>query len=294
MKFILRSILILIAFSFNVMGQYNSDYMQYMFNGLLINPAYAGSSEALNISGMYRNQWMGLPGAPVTAILSAHSPLKNKKVNIGGILINDRFGVFNHTKASLIYAYRFKLFNGHLSFGLQAGIDSYTTDWNKINTTDVGDPNFQGQKTRNIIPEVGAGTFYHSKNFYLGFSIPNLFNTGFNYDMVGILNSGCIIKMSDNIRLKPAVLIKYLKSSPLSANVSTTFYYKEVFGIGLGYTYKTATLAYVDLKLNTQFHLGYGYTYSLNILQNYTSGSHEIMLRYIFQYKINAVSARYF
>lgn len=293
MKNVLIHIL-LIALSFTMKAQHNSDYVQYMFNGLLLNPAYAGSNDALNVTALYRNQWLGFPGAPVSAALSAHSPLKNKKINVGGIIINDRFGVFNHTKASLIYAYRIKFLGGQLAFGLQAGIDSYTTDWNKINTSEAADPNFMVSGVRKIIPEAGAGTFYHTKNFYFGLSVPNLFTGSINPDMVSVLSTGCIIKLNENIRLKPSVLVKYINNSPIAPNISTTFYYKEVIGVGVGYTHNTSALAYLDIRLNDQLHFGYGYDYSLNAIQKFTSGSHEVMLRYLFRYKINAVNTRYF
>lgn len=290
----IKFILILLLFLLKVKAQHNSDYVQYMFNGLLLNPAYAGSHDALNITTLYRNQWLGMPGAPVSALVSAHSPLKNKKINIGGILINDRFGVFNHTKASLIYAYRLKFLKGHLSFGVQGGVDSYSTNWNRINTADAADPNFAGSATRKFLPEVSAGTFYHTDNFYVGLSALNIYNGELNTSMIGTLNSGCVIKLSENTRLKPAVLVKYILNSPFSANISTTFYYKDVIGFGLGYSYNTSALAIMDLKINDQLHFGYGYDHSLNALQAYTSGSHEIMIRYLFRYKINGVNTRYF
>jgi type IX secretion system PorP/SprF family membrane protein len=277
-------------------AQHNSDFMQYMFNGLLVNPAYAGSSEALNVTTLYRNQWMGLPGAPTTAALSAHMPFKNKKINGGGILLNDRFGVYDHTQASLIYAYRVKFLSGQLALGLQGGISSYFADWNNINTTTVGDPNFQNSQVRKIMPEVGAGTFYHTNNFYFGLSAPNLVDPNITlYDkQLFILHTGGLIKLGDRVLVKPAVLLKHIKNSPLSANVSTTFYYKNYVGLGLGYTHQTSALAYVDLRVNDQFNVGYGYTYATTELKNYSNGSHEIMLRYLFRYKINGINPRYF
>lgn len=275
-------------------GQYTSSYAQYMFNGLLLNPAYAGSNEALNITTLYRNQWLGLPGAPVTAALSAHSPLKNKKMNIGGTLINDRYAVFEHIKANLSYAYRLRFLSGNLSLGLQGGINSYSTNWNKINTSDASDPNFIANGTRKTVPEIGAGAYYYNKNFYLGISAPNIYNGKLNPDMVSFFNAGCALKISDNVFVKPAVLVKYIITAPVSANISTTFYYKEIIGFGVGYTYNTSTLAYTDVRLNDQLHVGYAFEYGLNALQKYNSGSHEIMLRYLFRYKVNTVNSRYF
>lgn len=275
-------------------AQHNSDYVQYMFNGLLLNPAYAGSHDALNITALGRKQWLGLPGAPSTAALSLHSPLKNRKLNLGAVVLNEQFGVFSHTKVSVIYAYRFKFLTGKLSFGLQAGVDSYSTNWNKINTTESEDPNFFASQTRAIIPEAGIGTYYHTKVFYLGFSIPNLFNSTLNPGKVSMLSTGAILTLNDYIKFKPAVFVKYIRHSPVSANISTTFYYKDIVGVGVGYTYKTSALAYLDIRLNDQLRCGYGFDYTLSALQKYTSGSHEIMLRYLFKYQIKGSNPRYF
>jgi type IX secretion system PorP/SprF family membrane protein len=289
-------ILFFIMLSVCVKGQHNSDFMQYMFNGILVNPAYAGSYDALNITTLYRNQWQGMPGAPVTAVLSAHGPMKNKKVNFGGILLNDRFGIYNHTQATLVYAYRMRLANGQLALGVQGGIDSYFSDWTKINTNTIGDPNFQNVQTRKVGPQAGAGVYYSSGNFYLGASAPQLvsYNAALAQDQLVILHAGGLITLSESILVKPSVLFKYIQNSPPSANISTTFYYKSYVGLGIGYTHQTAVLGFIDLRLNEQLNLGYGYTHATNALQNYTNGSHELMLRYLFKYKINGTNPRYF
>ncbi len=281
--------------AFNINAQHSSDYMQYMFNGLLINPAYAGSREALDITGLYRNQWMGVVGSPVTASFGAHTPLKNKKVNVGAVLTNDKFGIFNHTKADLIYAYRLKFLNGNLSFGLQGGVDYQTSNWSKVNTTQSDDPNFSSvSNDQTITPEAGFGTYYYSKSFYLGLATPNFYYGNVSKFRTIIANTGYLLNVTDDIKIKPAVLIKYIYNSPLSANVSSTFYYKDAIGLGLAYTLNTSGIAFIDLKVNDQLRFGYGYDYSLNKLQTYTKGSHEIMLRYLFKYKIDPVSTRYF
>jgi type IX secretion system PorP/SprF family membrane protein len=279
-----------------VKAQHNSDFMQYMFNGLLINPAYAGSYDALNITTLYRNQWRGIPGAPVTAAFSAHGPMKNKHVNFGGILLDDRFGIYDHAQASLIYAYRFKFLNGQLALGVQGGIDSYYTDWTKITTTSAGDPNFQNTQPRSIGPQAGAGIYFHSSHFYLGASAPQLidYNAALAQKQLAIIHAGGLVNLGDNIVFKPSMLLKYIQNSPPSANISTAFYYKTYVGLGVGYTHQTAVLGFIDLRLNEQLNLGYGYTHAINALQNYSTGSHEIMLRYLFKYKINGINPRYF
>lgn len=275
-------------------AQHNSNYVQYMFNGLILNPAYAGSQEALNLTGLYRKQWMGINGAPTEALFSIHSPLKNKNVNLGANFQDTQFGLFNHTRFNLVYAYRFRFLSGKLAFGLQAGIDSYTTNWDRLNTTEAGDPSFQLSGTRNTVPEAGAGFYYNTKIFYLGVSAPNLFTGKLNPYTTSCLSSGIVINLSPDFRMKPALLLKYVNGSTASANLSTTFYYKEIIGLGIGYTYNNSALVYTDIKLNEQLHFGYGYEYALNHLQTYITGSHEVMIRYLFRYKINSANPRFF
>jgi len=287
-------LLIIVCFGLCMKAQHNSDYIQYMFNGLLVNPAYAGSQEAMNITAMYRKQWLGLNGSPSDAMLTAHSPLKNKSVNLGFIVMNDCFGVYNHTNASLVYAYRVRLGKGKLALGLQAGFDSYSTNWNQIRTTDAGDPNFVPTASRQINPIAGTGVYYNTKNFYIGIAAPNLFNGQINPGTIINLTSGVVIKAGDDFRIKPALLIKRISGSPVEANLSSTFYYKDIIGLGVGYTYNSSAVAYIDIRLTEQLNFGYGYSYTLNELNAYSYGSHEIMLRYLFRYRINAVNARFF
>lgn len=287
-------IIIILFLVLRLPAQHRGDYMQYMFNGLLINPAYAGSQEALNITALYRKQWAGFDGAPTTSSFAGHSPLNNRKLNLGLIVMNDCFGIYNHNQLKLAYAYRTRLADGYLSFGLQGGADVYSSNWNKLNTTDKNDPGFQTGVTRTTAFNAGFGTYYYSQKFYFGFAIPELYNSGISKYRTTLLHAGVLIGAGETIKIKPSAMVKYIFNSPLSVNVASTFYWKDVIGLGIGYTLKTSAMAIVDLKVNDQFRIGYGYDYSLTKLNNYTSGSHELMLRYVFKYKVEAVSTRYF
>ncbi len=119
----------LLAFS-----QQDAQFNQYMFNPLGINPAYAGSREALSVVGLFRNQWVGFQGAPVTQTFSIHSPLAQKKMGLGFQITNDNIGPRNNVNAQVAYAYRIKLFGGQLGFGLGMGVQYLSFDWNKLNT----------------------------------------------------------------------------------------------------------------------------------------------------------------
>src|SRR5688572_16909199 len=101
-------------------AQHNSDYIQYMFNGLLLNPAYAGVNEALDATLLYRKQWIGIEGAPTTISFGAHAALKNRHLNAGVLFENESVGLYNRTKVLGVYAYRLKIKKGFLAMGVQA------------------------------------------------------------------------------------------------------------------------------------------------------------------------------
>ncbi len=284
----------MLSFCCCVIAQHNSSYSQYMFNGLLINPAYAGSNDALNLTALYRKQWSGIENAPNTLSFTAHTPLKNKKVNLGLILISDRYGITEHMKASLIYAYRIRLFKGNLSFGLLGGVDSYKMNWNKVRTTQEGDASFTSSIQNRIYPEAGFGIYYHSKKFFVGLSAPDMYSNTFSVNRTIALSMGGLVSASENFKIKPAVLVKYLTNSPVDANISSTFYWKDIIGIGVGYSYNASLIGLIDLKINDQFRIGYSYDHATTVLNKYSSGSHEIMLRYLFHYKVHSLSTRYF
>ena len=97
-----------------------SDY--YVHDALAVNPAFAGSQDALSVSLFDRYSWVGFDGAPKTISLSAHAPVDNNKVGLGVVLMNTRIGVSKESGIVGNYAYRMDLGYGKLAFGLAAGL----------------------------------------------------------------------------------------------------------------------------------------------------------------------------
>jgi type IX secretion system PorP/SprF family membrane protein len=275
-------------------AQHGSDYVQYMFNGLLINPAYAGSHEALNVTGLYRRQWTGLKGSPVTLSFSGHTALRNKRHNVGVVVENERFGLFSHTGAGLAYAFRIPAGRGYIAIGARGGIDAYSYNWAGIRLADANDPSFTGVPTQNTYPDFSAGLYYHDRSFYAGVANPRMLGRDNGYFNSWNATAGYVARLGEDFRLKPAALIRYVPASPVSTNLSATIYYREIIGAGAGCTLGNSIMAYADIRINEQLNAGYGYQRQLNKLGTYNGGSHEVMLRYLFRYRTRATSARYF
>jgi len=288
-------IAVLFSAMLNMHGQHDNLYSQYMFNGLLVNPAYAGSNEVLNATLVNRSQWVGFDGAPRTSTFSLHTPLKSKKINVGITFTNDCYGITTQNKINAIYAYRLFFKKSSLSFGLQVGIDFIKNNWNLIQTTTPGDQVFNAQYSQQNVPQSGFGIYYKAQKFYVGISSPDLLSIGTSSTLYksALLTGGYLFDVSENVKIKPFVLVKYIRNSPVELDLNAIVYFKMV---GIGYSYRTndAMVFLATVNVSKQFSFGYSYDLTTSKLSTYVRGSHEIMLKYEFGYKINPQSPRYF
>jgi len=280
-------------------------FTQYMFNTLIVNPAYAGTRDALNINTLTRYQWVGVEGAPKTYSLGLHTPLYQKNVGVGFTFINDNTGPISTNYLGLNYAYRIKINKKlTLSMGLKGGIHWYNSNLTSLETTDPTDPEFQlNEKQTN--PNFGIGLYLFSDSYYVGFSSPKLFELTIDSETSSSLNElkrhyyligGYVYNVNPKLDFKPSVFTRIVSGAPISTDLTLQFYYDKMIWFGAMYRIGDAIGAFFDIRLNKQLTIGYGYDYSLNALIGLNSGSHEIMLSYDFN-KIKAgkvISPRYF
>jgi type IX secretion system PorP/SprF family membrane protein len=281
----------------NSFAQHNAMFSQYMFNGLLINPAYAGSNDVLSATAIDRMQWAGFDGAPKTLSFSIHSPLKNKKVNLGISVLNDKIGITTRNKINGIYAYRIFFKKSSLSFGVQGALDLVRNNWNKIQTTTAGDYVFSGQYSQQNIIETGFGIYYKSDKFFAGLSSPDFYSINDlpagHFYKPALLTTGYLFSLSENVKLKPSLLVKRIKNSPYELDINMNAYYKN-FGLGLSYRTNDAMVFLLQYNINMQLSAGYSYDLTTSRLGTFVRGSHEIMLKYEFGFKVNPQSPRFF
>lgn len=286
-------------------AQHTPMLSQYMFNGLVINPAYTGSRDALSITGLYRHQWAGFDGAPRTQSFFLHSPLKNASNNLGAFVVHDRLGVSNHTMLYGTYAFRIDFEErGRLSFGLQGGLSLIQDRWSQITTDEAGDEVFMADSPTFIVPRFGSGIYYDTRKWYLGLSLPFLLDiknsdyklyteNSLSYRPV-LLSGGLLIKLNPDLLLRPTFLMKHVQGSPTQFDLNVNLIIKESLWIGGSYRTGDAMVALLEYQINPQLRFGYAFDYSITPLRNFNSGSHEFMVRYEFGYKVKAMSPRYF
>lgn len=282
-------------------AQQDARYSMYMFNGLLHNPAYAGSAGKLSLNGFYRNQWTGFEGAPQTFSISGHAALgQAEKVGLGAWGEYDEIGVHKIFKVYGTYAYRFAAgTNGHLSAGIQGGITQMKSTFTDVSGPDEGiiDPTFAENQSA-LLPNFGVGLYYNTTHFYMGVSAPHLLNNkldnGNDANVTKIASQfrqynftlGAVLGKNDGFKVKPSILIKAVPgNAPIQADANLSFLIKEVFWIGSSARFTDkfepeSVDAIIAFQLKNGLRIGYSYDYTLSDICKYNNGSHEVTIGY--------------
>jgi len=301
MKRIIKS-LILLLIPLSLAGQLTPVTSQYVLNPLSINPAYAGNSGALNIAAFYRRQWAGIPGAPETMTLAADAPFLDSKLGLGFSITNDKIGVTKETHFLTNYSYKINMDKGSLSLGLGAGLITTNTAWSDLVVLDPGDENYLTNSRVFVVPDFTFGAYYLNQNYFAGLSIPKLLGYKFNYDknrytlMVNpgkynyLLNAGYVYTLNQKIKLFPSTLITISPGEKLLVDLNAYVSLNDRIWAGASYRNGRSLGALCQFAINNQFRVAYTYDFDLGKLGQYSNGSHEIMIRYEFHYKVNAVS----
>jgi type IX secretion system PorP/SprF family membrane protein len=293
-------------------AQQEAMFTHYMFNTLAINPAYAGSRDALTVTGLHRSQWVGFDGAPTTQTLTLHAPVFNDKIGLGLSVLNDKIGPLNTTAIYADFAYKIKISKkGKLAFGLKGGINLVQGDLNTLELGDANDASFTNNIESDLLPNFGFGMYYSTSKWYVGLSTPKLLENEFKNSTSTttkavaaeqrhyFLIAGTVFNLTSDgsLKLKPTTFIKLTNGAPLEADLTGMFIIKDKIELGAMFRTGDAAGLLVGYNFTDQLRFGYSFDWSYaNTTFKYNNGSHEVMLRYdfIFNDKAKIRSPRYF
>lgn len=289
--------LLVISFILSINGSLKAQqlpqYTQWAFHQFALNPAHAGIKECVDISTLYRNQWVGFEGAPKTGFFALSIPLSSKRKQYlsarqgtGFKFETDRIGQFNMTRINIAYAAHFNFDKiNRLSLGLYGGIVQLGYD-PSTTTTQFPDPSIS-QESNFTSPDASFGAWYNSENYYFGLTLRNLIPS--KWEDIGNdsryrfhlgMNGGYRFKLQNNISLSPAFNLKIPPRGPLDLDFNLHVNYKNIIGIGVGYRTVDAALLFFNLKIAQQFSIGYSYDITLSDVKLVSRNTHEISLRF--------------
>lgn len=290
-------------------GQQQPMFTQYMFSGLVLNPAYAGSQETFTATAILRKQWVGIEGAPQTQVFAAHSPLDDLRkikgsgspVSLGLTIFHDNIAITGQTGLLASYAYRIKFpDNTSLSFGLQAGFSQFRIRYSELG---LDDPSFSMGNITEWQPDFGAGVYYQTSRFYSGFSAPQMLrpkntltHSSITLSPHYFLSMGYIFDINRNLKLKPNVLVKNFSGDLFQLDLNCNLFLKEILNLGLSWRSFESISTLLQFQVHQRFALGYAYDIPYGKeFSSISNGSHEIMVNYrVPKKKFRTVNPRFF
>ena len=310
MKKVVCSILLLLISIGSVFSQFDAQLSQYMFHISSFNPAAVGEGNMIQITGQDRIQWVGMPNAGQTTIFSINSPLKiAKSMNgVGFTFLNDKVGLFTNQAAHLQYAYKKKLGTNVLSIGADLGFVSIGFNGDSVRKIPIGDyhdiegdPVIPKNNVTGMSLDINVGAFYTTPIYYAGLSYSHLNSPTVNWgDSLKFkpggtlyLTGGGTIQMSDpKFVLKPSTLIKTDFSS-LQVDLSARLEYNNKYWGGLSYRLQDAVVVLAGINISGGLSVGYSYDLPTSKIISVSSGSHEILVMYSFEYMFGKRTSRY-
>lgn len=293
MKKIISHLIILLTVTI-MWSQQDVQYTQYMYNMSVINPAYTtGQIGVYNLGILYRTQWVGVNGAPKSSNLFAHHALTDN-IEVGLTYLNDNIGdIIKENNLFADFAYKLNLQeHGNLSFGLKTGVSFFNTDFTGLDLESGGiatDPNFSENINQTNF-NIGAGIYYNTDKFYVGFSVPYILKSNYFITEDGkyqniqkphfYFTSGYVFTINKDFKFKPAFLTKAVSGAPVSLDLTANFLYLNRLEFGIGYRLEDAVIGLINFRITPKMRLGYSYDHTLSSLDAYSSGSHEFFLLY--------------
>lgn len=277
-----------------IQGQEFKYYTQYMFNGLAINPAYAGIHNSINITGNIRKQWVGFEGAPSMQTLSVHSPFFKNQFGLGLLIINDKIGVSSQQEVSINYSYKLNVADADLSLGLKMGFNHVKNEFTELNIDDYNDLNFLNDIS-SFVPVFGFGAYYKTSTYYAGLSIPYLYkhiskhegNIGMDNYRTFLLTGGYIYQINKEFKIRPSVLMMAQQGSSFNLDLNTNLYYRDDYCVGISYKLQNSIAILFEAAINKTYYIGYSYDIATTTLIKQQSGTHEFSLNVFLNRKDN-------
>jgi type IX secretion system PorP/SprF family membrane protein len=318
----LYQLLLALLVSGSAFAQQKPQYSQYMFNNYLLNPAVTGIEDHIDLKLGVRKQWAGLKGAPTTYYASIHgavgkvdrnavSPFRTKQKKgaarqapvkkrvrvkpkmhhgFGTMIQADKTGPLSVSSLHGSYAVHVPLTKTlKVSTGLSAGILQYSLDATNLLLTNPNDAAIGDGRINRIIPDLNAGMWLYTGDYYLGVAASQLLKNKVNFGdndfrRAGTLQShyfltgGGRVPLSENFTLIPTVMVKYAQPSPVALDVNLKAVFRDQFWGGVSFRQRDAVSVMAGMNIDQLVDVGYSYDVTTSALSRVSSGSHELMI----------------
>ncbi|WP_262485558.1 MULTISPECIES: PorP/SprF family type IX secretion system membrane protein [Draconibacterium] len=271
-------------------AQQDPIFTSYMYNGQIINPAYAGMWEKIGFTTLVRKQWAGINRSPLTEYISFHSPLRNEAVGVGLNIMNDTFGREKRLTVLGDYAYEVYLSRRtRMRMGVKFGFTNYKNPLTEYILYPDGkyDRAFDEDVDLSFLPNFGFGIFIYQDYFYAGFSIPKLIENDLkenfhNYSTSAevrtiYLNGGYVFPLDpfNYFVFKPTLLVKATWGTPIQIDLAANFMIREKLWLGVLGRTGGAICFTGNWMFSNKFRVGFAMDITTNEIYPYQNGTFE-------------------
>lgn len=289
-------IILVIGLGWTAKAQQMGSFSQTNENKYLINPAVAGSNEAMPVFLGYKRLWTGIDNAPSTQMLTFHMKLSEKLGGVGAKIFNYSTGSISKAGLNLSYAYHLELNDDmKLAFGLTGSLYQVNLNKSELNLENPNDDLILYGSEKLIVPDANFGVYFYAKNYYVGLSSFQLFGRkvdmmndqlDFNQERHYFLNGGYIFEVGNDFKVEPSVLVKYVESNFGQWDLMAKGTYKDMVWLAAGYRSDFAfdpndIIISVGVQQD-KIKLGYAFDYTLSDIGAFSNGTHEIIFMYMF------------
>lgn len=294
----------------DIKAQQDPHYSQFMYNKLAYNAGFAGATDGkICATLLHRTQWMGFGGQTVNGLAQGKAPVNlvgsinvalGKRFGIGGTIVSDELGFETMTMPRLTLSYRHPLGDGGvLAAGVGVGYMQRTLDGTKLKALDPNDPKIPNIAVSGSALDVDFGLYYTKDNlfgildnFYAGASATHLNQNQITYEFGSnrtIIDSkmhmyfvtGGEYQLNATMKLQPNLIVKK-DPAKIQADLNCFLVWNENLRGGLTWRPMDAAVLLVGYQFPFGLNVGYSYDLTTSRIIKYSSGSHEIMLRYCF------------
>jgi type IX secretion system PorP/SprF family membrane protein len=276
-------------------AQQDPIFTQYMYNGQVINPAYAGMWEKIGFTALVRNQWAGIHRAPLTEAISFHSPLFNERVGLGLNIINDNYGREKRLSVLADYSFEVPLTpTRRLRLGLKFGFVNYNNPLTEylLYPDNEFDRAFAEDIDLRFLPNIGIGGFLYEENFYVGLSIPKLVENEFkdNYQNYSTsaeartlyLTGGYVFKLYalNKIIFKPTLMVRATMGAPIEFDLAGNVMLRDQLWLGIMFRSGNAISFLTQWIMSNNLRFGFAMDITYNEIFPYQYGTFEFTVGY--------------
>lgn len=304
---------IMVLVSGNTLAQQTPMYSQYIMNGFLINPSFAGRDGATSINLTVREQWMGMAASPSTYAASFQTrilkdsyisksttvrkdpmrPTKGGNVGVGGYIFNDNNGIMRRTGFQAAYAYHIAMgetdnVTNNLSLGLAFTGYQYFVNLDGL-IYEPNDPLINSFDRSVFVTDFNFGASYTTAKYYVGFAMSNILRGNLVFGDTSrvertelghyFLTAGVKLPINADWTFEPSGFIKSsdMFVDNIQADITGRMYFRNDYWAGVSYRTRDAVIMMLGLRYD-RFYFAYAYDYILTDIRTQTFGTHELSL----------------